>query len=157
MKLLAVCTGNICRSSFAGAYLQKRANELGVGVECFSAGTYALPGNRATIEAVMVAGEFGIDLKAHRATMLDAKHLEKADLVLVMSRAHEEEVLDARGGGREKPAIYLLGQFHPSQPDPPDIEDPIGGSIEDYRVCYRRIMEASDALLDLIRQGKVRI
>lgn len=157
MKLLAVCTGNICRSSFAQAYLQQRAKEWDIAIDCRSAGTYALPGNRATIEAVMVAAEFRIDLKPHRAAMLESKALEHADLVLVMSRTHEEEVLELRGPGREKPAIYLLGQFHPSQPDPPDIEDPIGGSADDYRRCYQRIAEASDALLELIRSGKVRI
>lgn len=155
MRVLAVCTGNICRSPFAEVYLRQRAQELSLSLECSSAGTYALEGNRSTLEAVMVAKELGFDLKVHRASMLDRKRLETVDLVLVMSRTHEEEVLDLRGAGREKPAIYLLGQFHPSNPDPPDVDDPIGGSLDDYRACYKRIAESCDALLDLIRQGKV--
>lgn len=156
MKVLVVCTGNICRSPFAEVYLRRRAGELCLELEVVSAGTYALAGNRATPEAVAVASRLGIDLRAHRAASVDHRAVRGADLVLAMSRHHEEEILDLRGPSTEKPAVYLLGQFHPRPADPPEIPDPLGGSHEDYRRSYLMIQEACDGLLELIRQKKVR-
>jgi protein-tyrosine phosphatase len=92
--ILAVCSGNICRSPFAEQLL--RAGLAGVdGVTVVSAGTMAMVGDGMPAEALALSTRFGAtDAASHLARQLDAQHIRDADLVLGLSREHRRAVVE---------------------------------------------------------------
>ena len=129
LRVLVVCTGNICRSPLAAALLESELaaawgvappdlHELGWVVA--SAGTMALPGCPASEHSVDAAREIGVDLARHRSQNLEDALRHDWDLVLAMSRSHLQAL--PRG---------VRGELF----DPVDreIPDPFGGPLDVYR------------------------
>jgi protein-tyrosine-phosphatase len=127
MRVLFVCTGNICRSPFAEAV----ARAEGLDVE--SAGLEAYAGAGPTDDAIAVARERGYDLSSHHARPLTEEMLQRADVVVGMTAAHVSAL-----GERAR----LLGEA--------DLDDPIGRGRDVYRRVYAQI-EAD--VHKLVREG----
>lgn len=137
--VLAVCTGNLCRSPFAAGYLAKRFQDEGVWAEAFSRGLMALPGRRPPREAVRAAAAYGVDLSTHVAQPLLGPDLLRADIVWVMEKAQRDRLVRARPQARDKVALL-------SEPlDGQDIEDPMGKPLAVFERVYARIAECVDA------------
>ena len=68
MKIMFICTGNICRSAMAHAMFEKMAKEQNKNVQVYSCGIYAENGDTSTYEAIETMNEYGIDLRNHTAT-----------------------------------------------------------------------------------------
>jgi protein-tyrosine-phosphatase len=146
-KLLFVCTGNACRSPMAEYLLRDRLGpDSAWTVE--SAGTAAADGLPATPEAVRVLAEAQIDLSPHRSRRLTADLVEQADIVVVMTRMHQAEVLMRFPGARDK--TFLFASFG-TEPEIRDIPDPIGQSTFVYRMT-RNVLDSGMA--DLILHMK---
>lgn len=89
IKVLFVCTGNICRSPVAAAALAAR---LGDGRwEVTSAGTQATLG-RSPAEVVAAAAARDLDVTGHLSRQVTADMVEAADVVVGMAREHVREV-----------------------------------------------------------------
>jgi protein-tyrosine phosphatase len=95
LKIMTVCTGNICRSPLAEALLRTRLRD--VPVEVTSAGTHALvdrPMTPETLERALAHGA-DADLSAlHKGRLLEEEDLADVDLVLAMTREHRAHVVD---------------------------------------------------------------
>lgn len=91
-NILFVCTGNICRSAFASAYLGYLLKDSRVVVE--SAGTEALVGHAMDERALLIADHLGVDGSAHRARQLTGRMLNAASLVVVFGPEHYNWVRD---------------------------------------------------------------
>lgn len=128
-RLLFVCTGNLCRSPMAAVIADQVALEQSREVEIRSAGTRARPGDAAHPQVVAVCREIGLDLSAHRATLLDADLVRWADRVFVMEAEHAVAV---RTLAPELPdaKVVPLGPYVGL----PEIADPIGSW---FRSAYR--------------------
>jgi len=135
----------------AAGYLRDRlVREAGatnpIGVE--SAGLLGINGAPATAHACQVLEEHGIDLSTHRSRGLRRDELESADLVLVMTAAQRDAVQALGGWPRKR--IELLRAYESGTPpalDAPDLEDPIGSSLEAYRECFLVIRRCVDNFL----------
>ncbi|MFC8732578.1 low molecular weight phosphatase family protein [Luteimicrobium sp. NPDC057192] len=92
-RVLAVCTGNVCRSPAAERLLDARLGP-GAGVVVASAGTRALSGAAMTPETAELLALHGADPAGFRARQLDAGLVARADLVLALSREHRAAVVD---------------------------------------------------------------
>jgi len=142
LRILIVCTGNICRSAMAEGILRRIVEESGRSdIAVSSAGTMAAEGYRASTGAVETALARGIDLGTHRARLLTRDLLAGSDLVLVMETSHLYEAARVTPEARGK--IFLLSQFGrdalPDDAEPFDVADPLGGSQEIYAACYVEI------------------
>ena len=125
-KILIVCTGNTCRSPMAEGILEKMAEERGLLLEVFSAGTAAKEGDEAAEQAVEVLKEKEIDLSGHQAKPLNEEMIKEADLILVMTERHREAVRLLIPQAEEK--IRLL-----------NMEDPFGQTVKVYRRCAEKL------------------
>jgi protein-tyrosine phosphatase len=133
-RVLVVCVGNICRSPMAEGLLRARlAGHPGLSVG--SAGLAALVGAPADPTAQELLRARGIDLAGHRARQLTPEMVAAHDLVLVMEKEHEWEVLDLVPEARGK--VHRLGKFGGF-----DVPDP-----------YRRPRAAFEEALALIERG----
>src|SRR5436190_8699294 len=95
IEVLFLCTGNICRSPMAEAFLRHRLEGRRVDVNVGSAGL-RLVGEPASANGVDVLSARGLDLSAHRSRILDPELLEGTDLALAMAREHLREAVLAR-------------------------------------------------------------
>lgn len=127
MRILFVCTGNICRSPFAEAAAHQMAD-----VDVSSAGTVAVSGGPASRTGIAVAAEMGVDMTAHRASPLTRGLIADADIVYCMEEEHVVGVLAIDQGAR----VELL------DPEGGSIPDPYGGDRTDYLASYALIQQA---------------
>jgi protein-tyrosine phosphatase len=92
IRILLVCTANVCRSPMAQAILAGMVGRRGVTTEVASAGLLECdrPVAREAIEAVAADAPF---LDGYLSRSLAAAEVSSADLVLGMAREHVREVV----------------------------------------------------------------
>jgi protein-tyrosine phosphatase len=182
-QILFVCTGNTCRSPLAEGICKKLlADRLQSTVEQLpkrgfvvqSAGLTAVPGAKVTAEALAIAGEFGIDLSAHASRPLTETLVAQADYVLAMTRSHllflgaryAGPVIDEGGWGvvsndpssaRQSPLAAATFQCCPRllSNQAEDVLDPIGGDLEVYRECARKLFHYVEEFLVELEQQQL--
>jgi protein-tyrosine phosphatase len=109
MRVLFVCTANICRSPMAAALFAKAAHDYGAdGAVAASAGF--LEGGRPAHDSVMeILGQKGIDLSRKRSRKLSADLVDGADLILTMTSEHARGVVSRFPSSIDK--VYTLRHF----------------------------------------------
>lgn len=131
-SILIVCLGNICRSPYAHAVLDRDTDPHAVSIA--SAG-FIRPGRSSPPEAITVAAERGFDLSAHRSYVLDGTE-GPYDLVVFMDPRH---VSRARAAGVSWDLSICLGDLDPDPVDRRRIFDPYGGDEDVFRRSFDRI------------------
>lgn len=144
MKILVVCTANICRSPMGERVLARLLAETSARVS--SAGTRAINGNvaDATVSELIRERGWG-DLADHRSQSLLPSVVQRAELVLCMEQEHVRHILamDPTLQGR----VRRFGHWQGS-----DIADPIGQSRARYAACLDEIEAAANTWKDKLKQ-----
>ena len=156
MRVLFVCTGNICRSPTAEAVFRRLAEEARLeGVVIESAGTHGYhvgePPDPRTREAAGLRG-YGMDGQvARRVTAADFQDI---DLILAMDRGHKAQ-LDrlAPAGSGEKVRLFL--DFAPGA-GTKDVPDPYYGGPDGFEHVLDLIEAGSRGLLAHVREQAAR-
>lgn len=123
LRVLTVCTGNVCRSPAAAVMLREAVREAGLGdrVQVGSAGTSweaeGMPMDERTEVALVRAGyERPFE---HTARTIHLTELLSWDLVLPMTAEHAQllrRMAEQAPEGREGPEIALWRRFDPELP-----------------------------------------
>ena len=141
MHILFVCSGNTCRSPMAAALMRSIAAEKGLAITADSAGLYATAGMGASQNAKKAMREhYGIDLSEHRSRLLTKEIAEGADLILCMTKAHEDALKKRFPGAN----AVLLGAWGGTDQDVPD---PFGGDEACYLLCAQQLESLLKAAL----------
>ncbi len=144
IRILTVCTGNICRSPMAEGILRRIFEHNGSAV-ISSAGTHALEGNPASEFSIIAAYENGIDISGHRARMLNSEMIRSSDVILCMEPSHLERVLSI--GVSVNGRLYNLADFSGVK-RMKSIRDPYGCSLCEYRECFEDIKRCCSHFMD---------
>jgi len=130
----------------AGLLRHRLASEgLAETYEVASTGVWAVEDHPASANAISVMAERGVDLSGHIARTIRATDVAEADLILAMSREHEQMIRNTWPQYSWK--VHRLSEMVGKRKD---VRDPYGGSVEEYRAC-------ADALAEYIEQGFERI
>ncbi len=139
--ILFVCTGNVCRSPMAVGLLRHRLSEEGLeaGRQVLSAGVWAIDNAPPSDNAIAVMAERGIDIRDHVAHTITADDVVEADLILVMSREHEQMIRLTwpQYGWKVHRLSEMSGKHR-------DVADPYGASMAEYRTCVETLSEYID-------------
>ena len=144
MKIMFICTGNICRSAMAHVMLEKRAKEQNKDIQVYSCGVFAMEGDVPTYEGIQVMKEYGIDLKNHRATHIRNSKIEEMDIILCATTSHKNNVINMYPHLKEK--VYTMKEYAEYDKNDMDIKDPWGYGIEVYRKCAKEIEDCIDKM-----------
>ncbi len=146
-SVLFICTANRCRSPMAEALFKQEVARRGVARQwqIQSAGTWTERGLPATQFSQTVMARRQIDLAEHRSLPVDGELLRAADVVLVMTRNHQEALQAEFPEAADR--VYLLSQLVNRSFD---IEDPYGSGLDDYEVC-------ADEIQNILTNGWTRL
>jgi protein-tyrosine phosphatase len=152
VKILVVCSGNICRSPMGEVILQDLGNAAGLSLEVHSAGTLDIDGAEASFFGVVACREHGLDLENFRSTSLSNVPLADFDQVLVMEPKHEVRVRELMG--RLDIPIHFVRKFSGSEDAQLEtltqVPDPVGQDLPVYQASFvliRRCMQGYVAML----------
>ncbi|MHA1568101.1 MAG: low molecular weight protein-tyrosine-phosphatase [Alphaproteobacteria bacterium] len=155
IRVLFVCTGNICRSPTAEGVFRQLVAEHGLDgrIEADSAGMYAYhvgepPDGRSRAAAL----RRGVDLSGQRARKVRREDFDDFDLILAMDRGHHAELLSMAPAEAEgKVAMFL--EFAPHL-GAADVPDPYYGGGAGFEQVLDLIEGAAAALLDHIKANR---
>uniref|UniRef100_UPI0039830CC1 arsenate reductase/protein-tyrosine-phosphatase family protein n=1 Tax=Mycobacterium adipatum TaxID=1682113 RepID=UPI0039830CC1 len=165
-----MCTGNICRSPTAERLATAYAHRHDMAyLTASSAGTRAVIGHPVHTDAAPVLLQLGGDPTNFTARHLTAKIASAADLVLTMTRAHRDRVLEIAPHKLNRTftlpeatalvvhygaqSVADLANLRPyvGADAVADIPDPIGQSPEVFAAVGRQIAELLPPVLELCR------
>ncbi len=169
MKLLFVCTGNICRSPTAERLAAAWADHHGVAeLEATSAGTRAMIGSPMESTAAKVLSSLGGNSDGFAGRQLTPAIVGEADLILAMTQTHRDAVLRlaprqlrrtftlleaahlvTAGGARAVAELDAARAVAPRLGSPDtDVRDPIKRSESVFEEVGEQIAEAVVTVLD---------
>ncbi|MDJ0842541.1 MAG: low molecular weight protein-tyrosine-phosphatase [Acidobacteriota bacterium] len=147
IRVLMVCTGNICRSPTAEGVFRKMVEERGVQdrFQIDSAGMIAYhvgesPDSRSTRTALA----HDIDIRAQRARQVTRDDFDKFDYLLAMDNGHLSD-LQAMAPAEAQSKIALFLSYLDGGGDVPD---PYYGGASGFEKTFQLIERGSAAFLD---------
>jgi protein-tyrosine phosphatase len=149
IKVLFVCTGNICRSPTADGVLRAKIAALGLGslIEVDSAGTSGFhAGEAPDARSQRVALRYGYDLSALVARQVKAADFITYDYLFALDAGHEKELL------QHAPAehAYKVKLFLPfvGMPPPHEVPDPYYGGEDGFEAVLSMLESGCAKLID---------
>ena len=143
--IIFVCTSNTCRSPMAEQFAVQWLiqNNLTTEYQIISRALtekYEPQNSPASSHSIQIlADEFALDLNFHRSSMLSAKEVDDAQIIIGVTTAHVEKIL------RTFPSsIGKVFSFDS------DISDPWHASLAEYRVCAQTMKPLVYQILDRI-------
>jgi protein-tyrosine phosphatase len=170
LHVLFVCTGNICRSPTAERLAAAYSARFQVpDFSASSAGTRAVVGHPIQRDAALVLEKLGADVSNFAARQLTSRIASDADVVLTMTTAHRDTVLEL--APRQLHRTFTLGEaarlasecnarnvadlaaLRPNLAghELSDIPDPLGQSAEYFSMVGSQIAALLPPILDLCR------
>ena len=144
MKILFVCTANICRSAFCEAVLKQKLKEKGIrGVEVMSARVCNLEGEPRDSTMASYAINSGYELTGE-ARFISHEMMDSADWIICMESYHVVEI-QKRLPYVQWSRIHLFNEI--CFDEKTGMPDPSGGTIDMYTNAFHRIEDGCRALV----------
>lgn len=143
-NILVVCYGNVCRSPYLQAVLQRALP----GTAIASAGFFG--SDRPVPQASLaISAKRGLDLSRYRSRPLTPNTVGGADLIVVMDANQAREIAVRF---RVNPArIVIAGDLDPRFEESRGITDPWNQSTEVFEASFNRLDRCAVALVDALQ------
>ncbi|MCX6267125.1 MAG: low molecular weight phosphotyrosine protein phosphatase [Bacteroidetes bacterium] len=153
IKILFVCTGNICRSPLAEGIIREKFRKNNITGEVDSCGFESFHvGDPPDSRAQEVAGKRGIDLSSHRARLFTVEDFDKFDYIYAMDSSHYDKITRlARNDADMMHVDFMLNVVNPGKNL--DVEDPWYHGLKAFEKVYLELDEACDRIVDQIIIG----
>lgn len=154
MKILFVCTGNICRSPMAEGILRHKLLSAGIDAEVDSCGFEAFHvGDNPDKRAQTVCKRFGIDISGHVSRLFRKQDFDLFDLIYVMDSSHYYSVSSMSRNRQDMEKVdYFLNLLYPGRNMP--VDDPWYHDINAFEATYRQLDAACNVLVEKLKSGK---
>ena len=152
MKIMFICTGNICRSAMAEWYMKKKVLEEDLNIEVYSSGIYGEEGMGASYLAKEVMSEYEVNMDRHIATITSKSNIKDMDLILCATTSHKNILIKAYPDIKNR--IFTIKEYaYENKIINKDISDPWGYDITVYRKCAAELTDAIDKIIQKIKQN----
>jgi protein-tyrosine phosphatase len=154
IKILFLCTGNICRSPLAEGIFKDLAAKQNLSVYCDSAGTenYHV-GSLPDIGSQQVGKKYGLTL-THKSRQLLAKDFEKFDYILAMDNHNVERANIIALKTQNKKAKMQLFRLYDSDKSSPEVADPYFRGEKAFEECYQTLLRCCNGFLQYLLEIK---
>ncbi|MEZ5669379.1 MAG: low molecular weight protein-tyrosine-phosphatase [Alphaproteobacteria bacterium] len=155
MRVLFVCTGNICRSPSAEGVLRSRLRHAGLeaAVAVDSCGTHGYhTGDPPDPRAIQIGARRGHDIAGLRARAWRRGDADAFDLILAMEQHHARWLRDRMPAAARATVARLLDRAE-GQPLR-DVPDPYYGGLADFERMYDLIEAGVDGWLPVLAAAR---
>lgn len=152
IKVLFVCTGNICRSPTAHGVFEALVKAKGLSdvIQVDSAGTHAYHvGEQPDVRSQKTALAHGVDLSYQRARRAERDDFHRFNYILAMDRDNYRNLKTICPKDMEE-RLYLFLDFAPELDDE-EVPDPYYGGKGGFERVFNMVQIASAGLLEDIR------
>ncbi len=148
-RILVVCHGNICRSPYLQAVLQRALTGTAVTSAGFVGADRAVPQT-----ALSLGAKRGLDLSRHRSRPLTTPTVRSADLVIVMDSFQAHHL--ARMFPIDRARIVIAGDLDPRAGASRGIIDPWNRSGDVFEASFDRLDRCAQTLASLLKPAHQR-
>lgn len=158
MKIVFVCTGNICRSPTAEGVLRRKLEEADLAdrhtTESYGLGGWHV-GDAPDPRAVGAAARRGYDLSAIRARKFTAKAFRDDALIVAMDRGHYHQLLSLAPEGTAGRLFHFLEFAAAAGADGErlDVPDPYYGDDAGFEYTLDLIEAGAEGIVRVLRKG----
>lgn len=148
IRVLFVCTGNICRSPTAEGVFKKVVQEQKLDDMIFSdsAGTHGYHIDEAPdARAIAAARRRGVDIADLRARKVNSQDFDAFDIIVALDDSHARTLRRLAPKGGKAQIVRLLDYVESSHVS--DVPDPYYGGMEDFEHALDLIESGIQALV----------
>lgn len=156
IKVLFVCTGNICRSPLAeglfNAYLQQHNLSERFIVDSAGTSSYHID-DLADRRAREVAKQNGT-LLTHRARQFLPPDFDKFDYILVMDHLNYDAIASQTNNQQHLDKVLLFRSFDNENPDVYEVPDPYYGGLSDFVEVGEILNRSIEGFITFLRENR---
>lgn len=146
-QMLVVCHGNICRSPYMQAVLQRALPDVTVTSAGFVGSDRPVPEI-----SIALSAKRGLDLSRYRSRPIAQSMVGDADLVVVMDSDQARQIW--RGFRIERARIVIAGDLDPRFDASRAIRDPWNLSSNVFESSFDRLDRCAATLVSVLKQRK---
>lgn len=157
VKVLFVCTGNICRSPLAHGIFENHVRKIGLADKFMvdSAGTSAYHvGSLPDLRSRDIAKHHGVIL-THRSRIFTPEDFTKFNYILVMDYLNYEDVTSKTKSNMEKSKVLLLRSFDELSDSDFNVPDPYYGFSQDFEDVYMMCERSIQGFIEFLKSQEI--
>lgn len=143
--ILVVCHGNICRSPYMAAVLQRAMPSVRVSSAGFTGAGRPAPEN-----SLIASAKRGLDLRSFRSRPIRIDVARRSDLVIVMDATQRDRLVRMMKVSPKR--IVIAGDLDPTAAATRGVVDPWQKSIDVFESTFDRLDRCAATLVDTVWQ-----